>query len=119
MVIMGIVCQKSWRKLYGVLAIGFEFLFTTISMLTRNVKLQFVNEYLVIMILMIDIYIMFALYYLYSNLLKITKENNMALLLGGGWLGKEDAQAKGYNAWKRFWHNVGYALSFKWAKKAK
>lgn len=43
----------------------------------------------------------------------------MALVIGRGWLGKEDAQAKGYNAWKRFWHNVGYALSFKWAKKSK
>jgi len=38
----------------------------------------------------------------------------MALLLGYGWLSKTDAQQKGYNGWKRFWHNIGYALSFKW-----
>ena len=41
----------------------------------------------------------------------------MAILIGYGWLSKESAQIKGYNSWRRFWHNVGYALSFKWAKK--
>lgn len=41
----------------------------------------------------------------------------MALLLGWGWLGKSEAQEKGYGAWKRFWHNFGYAVSFKWARK--
>lgn len=41
------------------------------------------------------------------------------ILLGGGWLGKEEAQQNGYNAWKRFWHNVGYVVTFKWAKKRK
>lgn len=39
------------------------------------------------------------------------------LITGSGWLGKEEAQARGYNSFKRFWHNVGYAVSFKWAKK--
>lgn len=43
----------------------------------------------------------------------------MAILVGFGWLSKESAQINGYNAWKRFWHNVGYVLSFKWAKKKK
>jgi hypothetical protein len=43
----------------------------------------------------------------------------MALLTGLGWLGKEDAQVKGYNAWKRFWHNFAYVVTFKWAKKKK
>ena len=43
----------------------------------------------------------------------------MAILWGSGWFSKEEAQKRGYNSWKRFWHNVGYAVSFKWAKKAK
>lgn len=43
----------------------------------------------------------------------------MAIIIGWGLLSKEDAQAKGYSSWKRFWHNAGYVLSFKWAKKAK
>lgn len=41
------------------------------------------------------------------------------ILVGYGWLGKAEAQEKGYSSWKRFWHNVGYGLSFKWAKKTK
>ena len=43
----------------------------------------------------------------------------MALLWGSGWLGKEDAQVKGYNSFKRFWHNVWYVVSFGWARKKK
>ena len=41
----------------------------------------------------------------------------MAIITGAGWLAKEDAQTKGYNAWKRFWHNVWYVVSFRWARK--
>ena len=41
------------------------------------------------------------------------------LITGTGWLGRADAQANGHNSWKRFWHNVWYVVSFKWAKKAK
>ena len=41
----------------------------------------------------------------------------MAIVLGFGLLSKEEAQARGYSAWKRFWHNVGYGLSFRWAKR--
>ena len=36
---------------------------------------------------------------------------------GTGWLSKKSAQEKGYNAWSRFWHNVGYVVTFKWLKK--
>ncbi len=42
----------------------------------------------------------------------------MAIILGAGWLGRAEAQAKGYNSWKRFWHNFGYVVTFKWARKA-
>jgi hypothetical protein len=41
------------------------------------------------------------------------------ILWGTGWMSKPDAQKNGYNAWKRFWHNAGYAVSFKWLKKKK
>lgn len=41
----------------------------------------------------------------------------MAHFIGYGWLSKPDAQAKGYNSLKRFWHNVGYVVTFKWLKK--
>lgn len=41
----------------------------------------------------------------------------MALWTGLGWLGKEEAQRNGYNSFKRFWHNVWYVVSFKWARK--
>lgn len=43
----------------------------------------------------------------------------MALLLGSGWLSKKEAQENVYNSWRRFWHNIGYALSFKWLRKKK
>ena len=116
-ILYSVIVQKSWKKLYGVLAISLEFVFTTITLVTRNLELQIISNYFIMTILSIDMYTMYALYYLYSNLLRIKKENGMAFLVGHGWLSKESAQINGYNAWKRFWHNVGYALSFKWAKK--
>lgn len=39
------------------------------------------------------------------------------LFTGYGWLGKTDAQEKGYGDWKRFWHNFGYVVTFRWLKK--
>jgi hypothetical protein len=39
------------------------------------------------------------------------------LLWGSGWLAKEEAQAAGYNSFKRFCHNFKYVVTFKWAKK--
>lgn len=42
----------------------------------------------------------------------------MALIWGHGFLSKENAQKNGYNSFKRFWHNVRYAVSFKWATKS-
>ena len=43
----------------------------------------------------------------------------MAIVWGHGWFSKEDAQQRGYNSWKRFWHNFAYVVKFKWARKAK
>ena len=39
------------------------------------------------------------------------------ILWGHGIMSKSDAQEKGYNSWKRFWHNFGYVVTFKWLKK--
>ena len=39
------------------------------------------------------------------------------LLWGSGIMSKSDAQEKGYNALKRFWHNFAYVVTFKWLKK--
>ena len=41
------------------------------------------------------------------------------IIMGFGWLGKEDAKKNGYNSWKRFWHNFGYVVTCKWARKSK
>lgn len=118
-ILFGIIEQVGWKKLYGVLAIVLEFLFSTISMATRNINASILSDYLSSLILSIDVYLMIILYYLYTNLSKYKQGESEMLVLGYGWLGKAEAQEKGYNSFKRFWHNVGYALSFKWAKKTK
>jgi hypothetical protein len=117
-IVYGIIYQTKTKKLYGFLAIILDIAFSMLSMFIRNIKFEIVTDYLVLMILCIDIYIMTALYFLYSNLIKLKEENNM-LITGRGWLGKAEAQERGYNSFKRFCHNVRYALSFKWAKKTK
>lgn len=72
--VFGIIHQKKFKKLLGLLAVVLDFAFTTISMLTRNIELSVTTNYLVLLILLIDVNIMFCLYYLYSNLLKLKKE---------------------------------------------
>lgn len=71
---VGIAYQKGWRKLFGIVAILFEFVFSTISMQVRNLPVDIVSDYLTLLILSIDMYIMTALYYLYSNFIKMKKE---------------------------------------------
>lgn len=75
MAVIGIVYHKSWKRLYGILAIALEFVFTTISMLVRNIPIHILDDYLITFILIIDVNIMIVLYYLYSNLLRIRKES--------------------------------------------
>ena len=72
--LIGGIYQKGWKKLFGFVGIISEFAFSSISMIARNVELKFVTNYLVIMILLIDVYIMIALYYLYSNIIRLKKE---------------------------------------------
>lgn len=116
-ILYGIFVQKGYKKWFGVLGVLINFVFTTISIFVRNLPLELTTNFLIGNILLIDMYIMYVLYYLYFNLIRLEKENNMAYFIGYGWLSKESAQIKGYNSWRRFWHNFGYALSFKWAKK--
>lgn len=41
----------------------------------------------------------------------------MANWTGLGWFGKEEAAERGYSSMQRIWHNLCYAVSFKWARK--
>lgn len=72
-IIYGLVYQTKFKKLYGVLAIVFDIAFSGISILVRNIELQIITDYLILLILCIDIYIMTTLYYLYSNLKKLER----------------------------------------------
>lgn len=72
--VIGAVYQIKWKKLYGLLAIFFDLAFTIISMSIRNIELIVSTNYLIMFISLIDMYIMTALYYLYSNLIKMKKE---------------------------------------------
>lgn len=76
------IIQKGIKKLYGVLAILFELAFTIISLITRSLELTLIDNYLILLILSIDMYIMTLLYYLYTNLNKIKKENSYGTHLG-------------------------------------
>lgn len=67
--------QKGIKKIYGLLAIILELVFTVISMLVRNIEVEIMSNYLIGFILSIDVYIMFALYFLYINLKQTIKEN--------------------------------------------
>lgn len=71
MIIYGIVYQKGKKKLLGLLAVVFDFLFPTVSMLIRDIDLRVVSNYLMANILIVDTFIMYALYYLYANLIKL------------------------------------------------
>lgn len=73
-ILCGALKQKGIKKLLGILAMVLDFAFCTISVLTRNIELTVLSDYLIMPILSIDVNIMFALYYLYSNLIKLKKE---------------------------------------------
>jgi hypothetical protein len=73
-IIFGFIYQKRWKKLFGIMAVVLELVFSTLSIITRSIQVKFITDYLVLMIMIIDVQIMYALYYLYSNLLKMEKE---------------------------------------------
>lgn len=68
--------QKGWKKSFGVLAIVFETAFTLLSTIVRNIQFEVIYNFLIASILSIDVYIMLALYFLYTNLLKLEKEKS-------------------------------------------
>lgn len=115
--IIGVIKNKGLNKFLGLASVILDFVFSTISMITRNIDVEVLSNYLIAIIGSIDLYIMYGLYYLYSNLIKLKRRDKMAIITGLGWFGKEEAQERGYNSWKRFWHNFGYVVTFKWARK--
>ena len=74
MFIYGLIYQKGWKRCFGLLGIALDLLFSTISMLARNIQPIVMSNYMISMILAIDLYIMYCLYYLYSNVVRIKKE---------------------------------------------
>lgn len=74
MLLVGIIYHKGWKRLLGAVSIAIELVFSLVSMLTRNIQLQVIDDYLISMVGSIDLYIMFILYYLYSNLIRLRKE---------------------------------------------
>jgi hypothetical protein len=73
-VLAGIIYQKGWKKTFGILSIVLEIAFAFISMQVRNIPIEIMSNYLIIMIFIFDLYLMLALYYLYSNLINLKKE---------------------------------------------
>lgn len=67
--------QKGWKKSFGILAIILETAFTLLSCLIRDVTFVVLDNYLITLIFLIDMYIMTSLYYLYANIIKLKKEN--------------------------------------------
>ena len=73
-IILGILYNKGWKKSLGIIAIALEFAFCTISMIVRNIPLELINNYFIGLVLSVDVYIMLALYYFYSILIRKEKE---------------------------------------------
>ena len=72
-IIFTAVYQKGWRKLSSFISIALEIGFSTISMLIRNIRLAMIDDYLLLFILSIDVFIMYLLYYLHANLYRMKK----------------------------------------------
>lgn len=70
-ILASFVINQGKLKFNGIVFILLDFVFCTISMLTRNINLSVIQDYLIMMILSIDMYIMYFLYYLYSILIKL------------------------------------------------
>lgn len=77
--IIALIFNKGKRKINGMLFTFIDFVFTTISMITRNLQLSLIKNYLILMILSYDVYIMYCLYFLYCILIKMKGEKNGTL----------------------------------------
>jgi hypothetical protein len=73
-ILIGIIKQKRFKKCFGLMAVGLDLVFSTISMLTRNVEISLIYNYTISYILSIDLYLMYMLYYLHFNLLRLRKD---------------------------------------------
>lgn len=72
--IFSFLYQKGNKRFLGFLAIILDIVFCTISMLIRNQNLNIMSNYMLTVIMSIDLYIMYALYCFYSILYKLKKE---------------------------------------------
>lgn len=72
-IVASLIYQKGWKKSFGILAIAFELGFAFISMQVKNLPIETMSNYLITSIFIFDLYLMLALYYLYSNLIKLKK----------------------------------------------
>lgn len=72
--IFSFLYQKGNKRFLGFLAIILDIVFCTISMLIRNQNLNIMSNYMLTVIMSIDLYIMYALYCFYSILYKFKKE---------------------------------------------
>lgn len=73
-VVIGLLYQEKWKKGFGILAILLELLFAVVSIITRNLPIEIMSNYLIAIIFSVDLYLMATLYFLYSNLIKMKKE---------------------------------------------
>lgn len=75
LIILSFIYNRNISRLNGLLCVGLDFVFSTLSMLTRGIQLSLITDFLILFIGSIDLYIMYALYFLYSNLISYKKEN--------------------------------------------
>ena len=73
-IVAAIIFNTRKKKLFGVLCVALDFVFSSLSMITRGIELSLITDYLVLLIGSIDLYIMYCLYFLYSNSLTLKKE---------------------------------------------
>lgn len=72
-ILSSLIINKRISKLNGFICVFLDFVFSTISMITRSIELTFIQDYLILMIGTIDLHIMYSLYFLYSILIKMKR----------------------------------------------
>jgi hypothetical protein len=72
-ILSSLIINKRISKLNGFICVFLDFVFSTVSMLTKSIELSFIQDYLILMIGTIDLHIMYSLYFLYSILIKMKR----------------------------------------------
>ena len=72
-ILSSLIINKKISKLNGFICVFLDFVFSTVSMLTRSIELSLIQDYLILMIGTIDLHIMYSLYFLYSILIKMKR----------------------------------------------